>query len=244
MEDIPATSGIYKITCTANKKFYIGSAVNLSHRQWDHFSFLRRNKHKNPHLQRAWNKYGEPVFTFEVLEFVLPISLTAREQYWFKKLKPFGKRGFNIAHTAGSNLGMKQSLETIAKRAATLAVTSKKRSPEAIEKSRLGNLGKKMSPEAIEKMRQSKLGKPPHNRGKKASLETREKQRQSKLGKKRSLESVEKQMQTRRTKRVLRAAQDGKTGMFVVLIPKDNNPTESQASTDERLILYVNNKGA
>src|SRR5216684_1737979 len=64
---IPATSGIYKITCTANKKIYIGSAVNLYHRKGQHFSDLRQNKHHNPIMQNAWNKYGEQAFIFEVL---------------------------------------------------------------------------------------------------------------------------------------------------------------------------------
>src|SRR5260221_216219 len=112
MNDIPATSGIYKITCTVNKRIYIGSAVNLRKRQINHFSELQKNKHRNPKLQNAWNKYGEEAFTFEVLEYVLPMSLTAREQYWFKKLKPFGRKGFNIAHEAGSSLGIKRSPES------------------------------------------------------------------------------------------------------------------------------------
>jgi len=56
--DIPAEPGIYKITCTANKRIYIGSAVNLLKRKRDHFNTLRRNNHCNLHMQRAWNKYG------------------------------------------------------------------------------------------------------------------------------------------------------------------------------------------
>src|SRR5260221_8454885 len=109
---IPNASGIYKITCTANKRIYIGSALNLYGRKAKHFSLLRRNTHHNPILQNAWNKYGESAFTFEVLEYVLPISLTAREQYWFKKLKPFGRKGFNIDREAGSSLGIKRSPES------------------------------------------------------------------------------------------------------------------------------------
>src|SRR6266568_3871938 len=141
---IPATSGIYKITCTANKKIYIGSALNLYLRRHVHFSELRYNKHVNRHLQNAWNKYGEQSFTFEVLEYVLPISLAAREQYWFKKLKPFGHKGFNIATEAGSPLGNKSR-------------TGKKMSPEAIKNIADGHRGTKRSPETREKMRQSGL---------------------------------------------------------------------------------------
>src|SRR5438874_11200738 len=50
MDTIPSTSGIYKITCTANKRIYIGSAVNLQHRKNCHFYDLRQNRHHSQHL--------------------------------------------------------------------------------------------------------------------------------------------------------------------------------------------------
>ncbi len=109
---IPATSGIYKITCTTNNRCYIGSAINLRQRRNDHFSALRRKNHRNRHLQRAWNKYGEQSFIFEVIELVLSLFLLEREQYWLDKLKPFGNRGFNIAIVAGSSLGLETSQST------------------------------------------------------------------------------------------------------------------------------------
>src|SRR5260221_5069738 len=130
-EDIPKTSGIYKITCTVTRKIYIGSAINLRKRQHGHWGHFRRNTHYNLILQNAWNKYGESAFTFEVLELVLPMSLTAREQYWFHKLKPFGKRGYNIAPEAGSSLGRKHTPEEIEKMRQAALWTQ--RSPEAIE---------------------------------------------------------------------------------------------------------------
>lgn len=154
-DDIPSTSGIYRIVCTANKKIYIGSALNLYSRRNEHFSELRRNIHKNPHLQNAWNKYGEEAFSFEVLEQVLPISLTAREQYWFNKLKPFDRKGFNINREATSWLGRKHSPKTIED------MRGKKKSPEHIEKMRqasLGNthcVGRQLSSNTIEKIRQA-----------------------------------------------------------------------------------------
>lgn len=171
--NIPSTSGIYKITCTVNQRFYIGSAIDLRRRKYEHWYGLRHNKHHNPILQNAWNKYGEQSFTFEVLEQVLPMSLTAREQYWFKKLKPFGLNGFNVLSEAGLTLGRKHSSETV-------------------EKIRRAQTGKKQSPEHIEKMRQTKLGKPAHNKGMKHSSETVEKIRRAHLGKKRSPETIEK----------------------------------------------------
>lgn len=177
---IPTSSGIYKITCTANKRFYIGSTVNLSARKRQHFSDLRLSKHCNRHLQRAWDKYGEHAFTYEVVELVLPMSLPAREQYWLNKFKPFGRRGFNIAREAASNLGVKHSPEVVEKQ------RNRKHSPETIEKLRLSHLGYKHTPEALEHIRQANRQRTP---------EAREKQRQALLGKKQTPERCEKTRQ-------------------------------------------------
>jgi group I intron endonuclease len=61
---------IYRITNMANSHFYIGSAESFARREWQHRYDLKRGVHKNPHLQASWNKYGEEVFVFEVLEEV------------------------------------------------------------------------------------------------------------------------------------------------------------------------------
>ena len=61
---------IYRITNMANGKYYIGSADSFARREWQHKYALRRNEHKNPRLQAAWNKYGEEMFVFEVVEEV------------------------------------------------------------------------------------------------------------------------------------------------------------------------------
>lgn len=62
--------GIYKIVNTVNDHFYIGSAVDLGRRKVRHFSELRNQKHNNPRLQAAWNKYGESNFVFTVIEYI------------------------------------------------------------------------------------------------------------------------------------------------------------------------------
>lgn len=173
---LPETSGIYCITCTSTGKLYIGSAVNLRKRRKDHLNGLRRNVHRNPKMQNAWNKYGEAAFTFEVIELVLiPEMLTAREQYWFKKLQPFGSKGFNIDRIAGSRLGTKQSPESIAKSSAARRGKPSTRigythSPETIEKLKKSHIGhkpsqpppfmkgKKHRPESIKKMSDAKMG--------------------------------------------------------------------------------------
>jgi group I intron endonuclease len=200
LDTIPSTSGIYKITCTTNKKFYIGSALNLRLRKRQHFNHLRQNKHENPKLQNAWNKYGEDAFIFEVLEQVLSITLTAREQYWLNLLKPFGHKGFNIAREAGSPMmGRKHTPETRENMSQSLRgnkyALGMKHTPEAKAKISQANLGMKQTPEHNEKLRQTNLGKKPSpqcieavkraNTGRKHTLETIEKHRQAALARKR-----------------------------------------------------------
>ena len=108
---IPRTSGIYKIACLPTGKIYIGSAVNLRQRWSDHRKALRGNYHRNVHLQRAWNKYGESAFVFEVAELVMFVEhLIEREQYWMDTTHAC-EDGFNIAPIAGSQLGMKYGPE-------------------------------------------------------------------------------------------------------------------------------------
>jgi len=80
--DIPTTSGIYKITCNANKMFYIGCSINLHRRRNQHWYELRVNTHHNRHLQYCWDTYGENTLSFEVLELCPLEELTEREHYW------------------------------------------------------------------------------------------------------------------------------------------------------------------
>ena len=61
-------SGVYKIYNSINGHYYIGSTkMKIRLRLNNHLQALRRNVHKNMHLQRAWNKYGEKSFIFFVL---------------------------------------------------------------------------------------------------------------------------------------------------------------------------------
>jgi len=74
---------IYKIRNLTNGKFYVGSTVDARVRFQTHRRKLRAGKHQSPHMQAAWNKYGEDCFKFEVVE-VVPESgdLLAAEQKW------------------------------------------------------------------------------------------------------------------------------------------------------------------
>ena len=89
-------SGIYKITCLSNDRFYVGSTFDLKIRWQEHRSRLRKNKHENPHLQNAWNKYGESNFKYEIIEKVPDDKLFDVEQSYLDKMNAYDSSiGFN-----------------------------------------------------------------------------------------------------------------------------------------------------
>jgi group I intron endonuclease len=103
MKTIPHTSGVYRIKCIPSGKFYIGSAFDMHDRCEHHRSSLRRGNHPNPHLQAAWNKYGEENFEFASLELTDRNRLLGAEQNWLDETQSFRREiGFNIFNTAGS----------------------------------------------------------------------------------------------------------------------------------------------
>lgn len=90
--------GIYKITCTSNNRVYIGKSVDINMRRNSHFSLLRNGFHFNIYLQRAWNKYGESSFFFEIVEECEEDCLNDREIFWIKECQAHSrKKGFNLA---------------------------------------------------------------------------------------------------------------------------------------------------
>jgi len=102
---------IYKITCLSNNKCYIGSASYYDKRIGTHVNLLRRNKHKNKHLQYAWDKYGEENFIFEVLiENLLKEDLPDVELEYIIKFKCLDRNfGFNMNSDTRSRRGMNMS---------------------------------------------------------------------------------------------------------------------------------------
>ena len=72
--------GLYLIINTVNGKIYFGSSKNVKSRFRQHKSDLRNNKHGNDYLQKAWNKYGEDRFLFEVFQETTLDQLVYDEQ--------------------------------------------------------------------------------------------------------------------------------------------------------------------
>lgn len=74
------TTGIYKITCTANGRAYVGASVNIEQRFAMHRHKLNNSKHSNSELQNDWNKYGAGAFAFEIVKTCETAQLIQQER--------------------------------------------------------------------------------------------------------------------------------------------------------------------
>lgn len=176
--------GIYTITNVVNNKVYVGQSINLSYRIKDHTNKLNCGKHKNPHLQNAWNKYGNASFKFEIVTICLESELNMYEIEFINKFSSNNKdHGYNLRE--GGKSGGKISQETKDKlRLANLGKILKKETKHKITKWLLkhyetndGHMsGKKHSDKTKQKMSEIHAGS--HH-----SDESKNKIRNSKLGK-------------------------------------------------------------
>ena len=173
-EGVAMPSGIYQITNQVNGNRYIGSAVNLARRWAQHRSGLRHGQHDNQHLQRAFDKYGETVFVFSILERVVPENLIEYEQHYLDTLNP----EYNMSPVAGSQLGYRHT--DGARRKMREAHTGernfnfgKPKSEETKQKLSEALMGHQVGRETRRKMSEAKKGERHPNYGKPMSVEQR-----------------------------------------------------------------------
>lgn len=168
-------SCIYTITNKVNGKFYVGKTNNFFYRISKHKCALRDGIHVNEHLQRAWNKYGEENFEFEILEEHIPSNLISMEHYWCNLLDALNEnRAYNIRPTHPFGKGT-NSLETREK--TSRALTGKKLSNEHRLKLSIAKKGRKLSEDTRKKMSQAA-------KGKSKSEETKKRISEAKIGEK------------------------------------------------------------
>jgi len=165
-----ATSGIYVIINCYNGKLYVGSAVNFQKRFKNHRIELELDRHCNPYLQAAWNKYGEDNFEFAIVEAVDDLDeLLEIEQLWIDASECCDReKGYNLCTVAGNRLGHVPSEETRAiwsaqrkghsvsleaRAAIGIAQKDKIVSLETRRKQSLSHMGNRPSEETKQKMR-------------------------------------------------------------------------------------------
>ncbi len=87
--DLRQKMGVYKVCNKVNGNAYVGSAIDLRNRFYNHVWHLEKGTHRSPKLQHAWRKYGRNNFEFSVLEYVLePEQLIARSNSGFTSSIP------------------------------------------------------------------------------------------------------------------------------------------------------------
>jgi len=155
-----ADSGIYTINNLKSGKVYIGSTKNFEKRWGEHINELRKGNHVNPHLQHAWNKYGESAFEFMVCEYVDDSEqLINREQYWLD---------FHRMYTDVYNI--------------VLIVDGSVMSKEIRYRISEAKMGHSPSKETRQKLSNAQMGKPSPMKGRKHTEESKHNMSKAHLG--------------------------------------------------------------
>lgn len=157
--------GIYQIRNKLNGRVYVGSAIDMPKRHYQHWYKLSHGEHHNAYLQADWNKCGSETFEFECLEFVENRGdLLEREQLWLVQKHDSQIHCYNIRKLASSNLGIKYSEESRRKLSESHKGKSSRGkgyslSEETKGKIRTANLGKTVSVETKTKISLAMSGK-------------------------------------------------------------------------------------
>lgn len=152
---------IYSITNKVNNKKYIGCTNDYNLRIKRHKSELRGNYHYNEHLQRAWNKYGGKLFSFQILKKINECTyeeLYKEEIKYIAKYGTFNGEGYNQTKGGEGLKGIKRSEET--RRKMSKAKIGKKLTEEHKKKISKNNgcywKGKTLPEEIRQKIREAK----------------------------------------------------------------------------------------
>lgn len=109
----PTDIGIYRIYCKVNGKSYVGKADGKKgfRQRWkNHQSKARIDKNECILLQRAYKKYGEEYFVFEILEILergSNVDIRRREWYWMDELDVYNN-GYNLTRYTEEDFVLKE----------------------------------------------------------------------------------------------------------------------------------------
>jgi group I intron endonuclease len=130
---------VYRITCTANGRCYIGPSTSYAGRRRGHLYSLRHGKHHSPHLQRTFNKHGEATLVWDILWTGPASEMLGAETAAIEHHRP----AFNSAVQPGATrLGAKHSEESKAKMSAVQRAAGPRHTPAsraAIGRASAGN---------------------------------------------------------------------------------------------------------
>ena len=141
--------GIYCLTCKPTSKKYIGQSVSISQRKWHHLHQLKKGKHYNQHLQRAYNKHGEDAFVFRVLVECHRDDLDAAELFFIRMFDTTNRyNGYNLKAGGNSSAVASETKEKIRQ-----ALIGHEVSEESRAKIAESGMGRVQSPETREKIR-------------------------------------------------------------------------------------------
>lgn len=146
-------SCVYKITNTLNGKVYIGQTVDYRKRKVGHFSYLRRNAHRNSYLQKSFNKYGESSFKMEIIKECAVDELDKLEIYYMRKYNSIDKTlGYNMVIGGNTNKSFPDYIRQKMSRSQKGRIISEE------HRKRIGewHKGKTISPKDIEKANKTK----------------------------------------------------------------------------------------
>ena len=103
---------IYKIENLVNGKVYVGQTCQkFRDRVLCHKSKLRRNKHYNSHLQRAWNKYKPKNFAFDIIQECKVSEMDALEMAWIEVYQSHLRdSGYNLTIGGGGLKSLPQEM--------------------------------------------------------------------------------------------------------------------------------------
>jgi hypothetical protein len=159
---------IYRITIDrggSSPCYYVGQSSKGIGRWNQHLNALRRGRHDNIRMLRAFRKYGEQAFNFEIILFC---DLNKDIMNFYEQIilnfyiQEFGdRRVVNVMRQCvNTHLGVKRRPETIM--AMSLSQKGRPKPPDQVAKMALALTGKKRSLESREAQSKRMKGQPLH----------------------------------------------------------------------------------
>ena len=96
--------GVYLIMSDRDPRLYVGSSIDLRHRWEKHLGRLRRGRHKNSGLQRAWDEHGPSALCVVVLAHASAEHVLTTEQLFLDAAASLDGGLFNLMLVASSRL--------------------------------------------------------------------------------------------------------------------------------------------